>query len=66
MEKELFFKFVASYFYKKGFEDSKLSPTINPDSKNLSEYIKECDKAYKQEIEENRKTSPHHHLNRFD
>lgn len=66
MEKELFFKFVASYFYKKGYEDAKLSPKTNPDSVNLSEYQKECKEAYKQEIDENRKTNPHHHLNRFD
>lgn len=36
MEKEMFFKFAASYFYKKGFEDAKLDSKIKPESKNLS------------------------------
>jgi hypothetical protein len=66
MEKEMFFKFAASYFYKKGFEDAKLDSKIKPESKNLSDYLNDCKKAYKQEIDENRKSNPHHHLNRMD
>jgi hypothetical protein len=66
MEKELFTEFVASYFYKKGRKDAKLSSLDDSEYKNLSEYLIECKKAYKAEIDEKRKENPHHHTNRLD
>jgi hypothetical protein len=66
MEKEMFFKFVASYFYNKGHEDAKMSDSKKIETKNMSEYFENCKKAYKDEIDENRKINPHHHLNRLD
>ena len=66
MKKELFAEFVASYFYKKGYEDAKLDLVKSPNGKNLSEYLKSCKKAYKEELDENRKENPHYHQNRLD
>ncbi len=66
MEKELFIKFVASYFYKKGKTDSDLDVLSNADHKTMHEYLNDCKKAYKVEIIEQRKANPHHHMNRLD
>lgn len=66
MKKELLVEFTASYFYHKGYQDAKLGLVDDPKCKNLSELIKDCLKAYKEEIDEKRKENPHHHTNRLD
>ena len=66
MEKELFLEFVTSYFYKKGYNDAKSDPVVNANQKTMSEYMTDCKKAYKVEIDEKRKDNPHHHTNRLD
>jgi hypothetical protein len=69
MKKDLLLEFTASYFYKKGYEDSKpdlLNNYNDLERKSISESIKDCLKAYKEEIKEQRKSNPHHHSNRLD
>jgi hypothetical protein len=69
MEKEYLIEFIASYFYKKGHKDAKsgFGDTLDgQEGKTLTELIKECKKAYRDEVDEQRKTNPHHHANRID
>ena len=66
MEKEFLVEFVASYFYKKGHKNAKLAHTDVLDSDTLSDLLKDCKKAYKEDIDEQRKQNPHHHTNRLD
>lgn len=59
-------EFIASYFYEKGYQNSKLDVLNDLKPKFLSEYLNDCDKAYEEELREIRRQSPHHHMNRID
>jgi len=60
-------KYIASFFYHKGYEDGKNEKVKYNRNQKLDASIKECLEQYNQEIQdEKRKDSPHHHLNRYD
>lgn len=62
-----FAEYVATHFYKKGYEEGHNEKVKSDISKKLNKLVKECVENYKKHlIEELRKDNPHHHTNRLD